>query len=366
MSFGDFNRTESGVRNFDTTKLQDRIVEALEFEQPQIKSNLLKACIPATELELNIALDRAQTADQIVRRVCAGRIEFHLPDWEPARPARQPPRASGPITQAPKVAAANEVQPGKPKLNERVLAWMAAQPHAVKSQEIADGCGLTQQQVRDALKSLMAKKRVVLDGRGPSARWACIRPSPIDPARSAAHESQPSLSQRVPPAEAAQAQVAENGASSEAVPAGESGSETEPSRSRKEPFIPVANVDAKVAFNEARAVAESSKRTQGEVVLTEPSDRWKLSRMAQMHAGEPAYEGLDELGDFLAGGEAPASIPRTAAEDAIAVLSDRCLAALWSDGSLQIDAGDVNLTLTPAATRVLIDYLDRVCAIDMH
>lgn len=367
--------------------LQQQILDVLADCHPPVARMLLdrRCTLGKSTAAISRALDALQISDRIEREERGREIYYRLAQT-PASAAKPLP----PVAPLAPAAAAHMPPPTphascKPKrgwgqTSDLILQQLQLRRHTIPSLCIA--IGITRKPCQRHLDALAAEGLVAREGM---------------------HLWRISASKQQAATPAAHTQVADNSVSGEAVPAGTSSSEPPPTGARKAPPIPVAAVEPKLAFNEARAAIEADQR-------------WQLRRLGEIHASADPRDdnGLDDLGAVIAGDRdalsaetccallqtdperASAARRQMSPDDGIAILkafeqiapgalpsqshgpamladaplyatgalADHAIYALWSDGSLQIDAGDVNLTLTPEATNALIHYLDRVCAVD--
>ncbi len=348
----------------DAPRWVAKVVAALEAQQPQTRGELIERT-GGLEIEINLALDRAMTDGQIERKIIAGRISYHLPDWQPATPARSKPSplpstaevlpaaaaTPAPVSAQPAVVAAAEplAAPAPSavvvaSVRDRVLSYVAkhASADGCTSAIVASGIAHELEATKAAMKQLRDKGLLRLQGRKRSARWF------ITPA------GQQRLGTESIPGVTTPAVQPIDTASSTAVLAARQTltAVTEPAGSRDEPSFSISGHDFEPAGDEL--LAWHAQRAESEAAR----------RQSALAGPAPAFADLNELFEM------PAAM-RNTGEDvdagvATSVLIDSARFALWSDGRLEIDAGSDHVTLSPPAARALLDYLDRVCAIDPH
>lgn len=379
----------------DTASASSRIAQALEITQPLTKGELMKIC-ELQEIEVNVTLDRMQTTEEVVRKVIAGRIVYHLPDWEPPKPQRgTSPRAAEAVQPAvakllaapepkavsiaksvdlPKIvtpasqttltdvpAPAKTVRlPAPGSLQRRVLDALYRFGKPTRMEDIGSFLTLSNVRTTSALKELKKSVNGLVDNQGNkrSALWFLTEksraaleaipgntPTPI-PA-SALQHTESSPGELAPAAQPIDAAV------STAEPAGSPTSNpvtVPPSpRDSSGPSIPDdADIPGTPAWHAARAEAEAERR----------------SRVSQQNA-------FGDINDLLAASGFEAVIglgkgvsyePEPDVATSIQISKDAAF-ALWSDGRLEIAAGDDFVSLTPGVTRALIRYLDHICGV---
>ncbi|WP_273456373.1 hypothetical protein [Nevskia ramosa] len=350
-------------------RVMSAIEQQIEIHQPMTIGQM-RACLPETEVVVNTALDRLMTAERVSRRVIAGRIVYFLPDWTPPKPGHRKPEALGGTEQpeaviVPRAATAaltatdiqvlrdSVAEPVKAVVipppesvsvrpltlrRQRVVDVLAAQAEPLSSADIAGLLGLERMAATTVLKELRDAGLVQTCGLKSGTRWfLTVAGSELAsaPSKNAATESHPGLA---PPA----AQPIDAGSSTAAPAARDTYTAvTEPAGPRdglSSSADPALN--ATLDWHAASAEREAQRRNAAPVADFALPD-------AMSNAGEWEPEAISEPG-------------------ATSVLVDDAKFALWSDGRLEIDAGDTHLTLTVAVTRQLFTFLDHVCAIDHH
>ena len=350
----------------DVPRVLNRVVDALEASQPQTRGELMLST-GGTEMELNVVLDRAMTDGQVERKIIAGRISYHLADWEPSAPARSKPsplpslKEVLPPPEAPTVVAV-DLQPtpvsapepilvpeevAEPVAEAPVTAPSAATPAVQLDQrataqsalldaltrtdkpalmnELAAAAGLSLVAAKSALQELRLKGLVAVQGRSRASRWFMAGTQPNHP---------PGVT--TPAAQAIDAEVSTPApavpdlSATVTVPAGPRDGLSFPGELHFEPAT-----DELLAWHAAAAERESARRQTKRPALPfgDLNDLFELPE-AMRNTGEPAAKRVNAA-----------------------------RYALWSDGRLEIDAGDQHWHLSQSATRSLFDYLDRVCAI---
>lgn len=312
----------------------DKLVGVLEAEQPLTKGELC-ARSGLTDLEVNVALDRAQTDERVTRRVIAGRVVFHLPHWVQPRPTprkqqdtleaaagiapatvapTQPPEAEpqasaaiAPTADTPEAPASVSAQPEPPPSISGIsttdalvfVSLIHAGPEGRRLGRIVQLTELPEVRVKRALVLLRERKLVELHGSKAGATWHLT-----DRGRTAATEAgietnAPTDSQQPPRRKDVQ-------------PIDMSASNIDGSKSRADSIRPVISpAGPRDGLNASALAAEQSAPDQVPV----------SARIEQAEFG------------------------------------------LWSDGRLEIDAGDIHLTLTPAVVKRLATYLDHTCSL---
>ncbi len=224
------------------------------------------------------------------------------------------------------------------ELRDRVLQLVAeSEEDGAKSQEVAQALMQDQEAIKTKLKSLRDKGLLCVRGKALSARWfltdagrAHLGIKPL----AATTEFTPGLANpAVQPIDTATSTAASAVCTTLATV-------TEPAGPRDGlssfehagDFEPAA--DELLAWHQQRAEQEAERR---QPAFALPN--------AMRNTGD------DGVADLAVAG---------------CVLIDTASFALWSDGRLEIDAGSDHVTLSQPATRALLDYLDRVCAIEQH
>ncbi len=392
----DFNRTAVRV---DTATVSSRVIAALEASQPQTRGELMKNC-DLMDIEANVALDRMQTADEVVRKVIAGRIVYHLPDWEPpklqrgaaprapdglqpavakllAAPAPKavatsaevpsgaqvtlPQVAATPVALPPSPSTAAHVRLPTPGCNQRrVLDALYRFGKPTRMEDIASFLQLSNDSTSSALKEMKKSIFGLGDNLGSTraAVWFLTEKSraaldaipgntltPI-PASALQHTESSPGSSIAPAAQPIDAAV------STADPAGSTTSNpvTDPPgpRDSSGPSIPDdADIPGTPAWHAARAEAEAERRSRPRSQSTFGDINDLLTAASVLH-------------DVAEAATQPFIEPDVATS--IQISKDAAF-ALWSDGRLEIAAGDDFVSLTPGVTRALIRYLDHTCGV---
>ncbi len=391
MSF-EFYRRDVRV---DTASASSRIAQALEITQPLTKGELMKIC-ELQEIEVNVTLDRMQTSEEVVRKVIAGRIVYHLPDWEPPKPQRgTSPRAAEAVQPAvAKLLAAPEPKavsiaksvdlpkivtpasqttltnvpppaktvrlPAPGSLQRRVLDALYRFGKPTRMEDIGSFLTLSNVRTTSALKELKKSVNGLVDNQGNkrSALWFLTEKS------RAALEAIPGNTQTPIPASALQPTESSPGSSapaaqpidaavSTAEPAGSPTSNpvtVPPSpRDSSGPSISGAeSIPGTLSWHEARARAEAARRSglQPMGALGDTNDLITAAGLSTVDTD-------------------PARVEYEIAEDvatSVQISKDAAF-ALWSDGRLEIAAGNDFVSLTPGVTRALIRYLDHTCGV---
>lgn len=329
-------------------------------------------CGLASVHDLKVALDTLTLRD-LVERIDTGReVTF-------SALVAQAAAAAGTVISAPPAAA---LPPVAPKLHpaptpvadspasatasngERVLSYLRNAPASgCTGREIFEALNLAQPAFSVAVRKLEAQGQVIRIGSRANAPLYSLSPSAEAALKTTAEacitaaappESNPGLaSPAVQPIDTA---------TSTAVPAAREThmAVTEPAGPRDGlsifenvgAFEPAA--DELLAWHAQRAEHEAARRRQaaGEPAAVVFGDLNELM--------PPAFVLPDAMRNSGCDGGAPPV-------DAVTcVLIDTASYALWSDGRLEIDAGSDHVTLSQPATRALLDYLDRVCAIEQH
>lgn len=319
----------------------ERVLERLRLAgRPLLKSEFgIPGTDPEGTLKLNVLLDQMQTDDKIVRRTIGPRVCYHLPGGSAAtaKPAPVVHDAPAPATPAAVVKAgpdhriADVTPAAAPPVSERGKRRdLVRDPAglAIGSTEervyeclrrdgparwhyLAKVLKLGEHQVKNRLKVLHKKGRVQLTRKGPRHTvWSAV---PIGIGSSARPTSAP------PPGEPY-------------APGGHARCTLET----------IGDLEQKIGFHEQAAEREAATRAaqQAEAIHVEANG----VTSAEMAALTTPH--------FVTGLKVAAADPSPL----------RCV--LYSDGELVIERGDDLLRLSTAETRQLIDYLDRVCAID--
>ncbi len=388
----------------EIAQVKTRVLEMLGELQP-LTPGQIRADVPYPDATVNVALDRLQTDEDVTRRIIDGRIVYHLPDWQPAKAARRLPGAPMPVgtavalaivgpvaapaaapapapvpapaPAAPLPAPAPEPAPapmpapaavpvvahkaiGRPRkyecVRDRVLQVVFESGEGgAKSLDVATVLEHDLEATKAALKQLRDKGLLRLEGVVKTARWFIT-----DAGRSRLGIAPQEVKTESTPGVTTPAVQPIDTATSTAVPAAPPLSPravTEPAGPRDGLFDPYADfepaADELLAWHAQRAEHEAARRRQA--------------------AGESAAVVFGDLNELMPSTFVLPNAMRNSGDAdkapldvATSVLVDTASYALWSDGRLEIDAGDQHVTLSQPATRALLAYLDRVCAIEQH
>ncbi|MCX7061359.1 MAG: hypothetical protein NTZ11_10765 [Gammaproteobacteria bacterium] len=294
-----------------------------------------------TAHDLKVALDTLTLRD-LVERIDTGR-DVTFAALVSQAPAPVPPAPPSAARDVPTVATSASPTSSAAEQNcDRVLRFLKeADPEARTGREIFDALGITQSAFSLAVRALEARGQVIRTGRhnaplyalSPSAAVALTR-SDDDSGSAVPAESTPGLANpAVQPIDTATSTAASAVCATLATV-------TEPAGPRDGlssfehagDFEPAA--DELLAWHQQRAEQEAERR-------------------------QPAFALPNAMRNT--GDDGAADLAVTGC-----VLIDTASFALWSDGRLEIDAGSDHVTLSQPATRALLDYLDRVCAIEQH
>ncbi len=346
--------------------VEAEVLQLLRDAGGSVKLTALQKSSWLGAIELKAALDALQIRD-LVERIDTGREVVYAALAAPAAATLQAAAIAAAPAAPAAASLARSVPAGSSACQEnqkRIVAYLGTQPgYGAIGRQIFDALNITQSAFSQAVLKLCFADQVVRRGSAGVPLY-CLSPKAVEAlglsATGEAAAAGTSTSE-FPPALATPAVQPIDTATSTAVPAAQTDlprAVTEPAGSRHElsdsdadvdpdSFFE-ADIDPLLAWHADRADKEAARREQQRQC---PAAPFLALPDAMRNTGQAIPCSIGEIAEF---------------DVATSLQIDSASYALWSDGRLEIDAGDQHIALSSSATRALIDYLDRVCAIELH